>query len=345
MFKAEPKGWNPFRQYGRPILKRANAMAGAGRGIAGNPLTSALKRRLSEQRAKRQQIKKRKSSIPPQGIVEQDGMGGSVSKTHYGTRQPYLPLSVVQTLAPHRYAVNGASQLICGVNAQNAATALIMYKPSTDVNNFMGIAGLSATKVPKILCVKQYGEISMTNAMLSNAQITIYDCVARKDLVANSALPETAWSQGDSEENASSQIAILGQEPYESETFNQFWKVIKTTRLVLGQGAVHRHCVSGQPNRILSNSYTREVYGIQGLTQAVLVQLHGQPSNDSVTQTQVRSGNAVLNMIYKYEYDFKILQSNTTELTYVDNLSTKSFTVAEQLVDEGSGTIVTNAEG
>lgn len=325
----------------RQALRTVNNMLGAGRGISGNPLSTALHNRISSLRSIRSASSTRTQIV--HGTVEQEGVGGSLSKTYLGKKTPFVPKSVLRTLAPLRNSVNGAAQLIAGVGVQNAISPLILWNVN-DLATLMTRAGKTTTAVAKLIAESVYAECVMTNCFKSNCFVTIYDCIARKDIGSNNNTPLQSWSTGDSKENASSTITTLGQMPFESESFNQFWKVVRQTKVTLAQGATHRHCVSGSPNRTLSSTYTDEVYGVKGLTYGILIIIHGQPANDSVTQTQVRLGSAGLNIVYRYEYDFKSLDYNLTNTVYTNNLGT-SFTTAEQMVDPGSGEVETNAEG
>lgn len=275
------------------------------------------------------------------GYVSQDGTGGSISKTNHGYRKPYLPTSVLNTLAPYVDSANAQSQLISTVGLQNFSGILAIQLTSSQLSTMMSrVVPAGATN--RMILTKIHSEMLISNAQTGNVNITLYDWVARRDITtANAQNPATAWSTGITDESGTG-ATVVGALPFDSQLFNTYYKVVKVTKFLLGAGAVHRHVVDFAPNRFLNQELIQNTtYGIQGLTHGTLVVTSGMPANDSVTSTQVRLGSSTINVISSWEAQYKFPQNNSTKIFQTNALST-SFTVQEEIISTGGGGVVQN---
>lgn len=290
----------------------------------------------------KQYLRKKKggSNGIAQGRVMNEGTGGQFSMFNGPRHKSYLPKHVENALAPLVYQANAAYQLLSTVGKQNVLIPLGLNNPSITT-------GVTSDSVSNMMFVETTGDVTMNNIYLSNVYIIIYDVFARKDIgTANVGTPLLAWTQGNSDEGSANAYAVLGSTPWQSEAFNQFYRVAQVTNVVLAAGGTHVHKVRLHPNRLVNGSYaTYTPYGFRDLTYWTMIEIHGSPANDTTTQTQVSIGVGGLNIIADQEHKTKQIAKQTPIIVSVNSLRTTPFTVAEQVVNMGGTTIVAQAEG
>lgn len=278
------------------------------------------------------------------GRIMNEGTGGQFSSFSVKNGN-YLEPGVHSTLKFSKSIINGAGQLKSAVGLQNVAVGLVLYDQS-DISTISSDINGGANKRNALWLDKVSASLILSNIYLANCTVDIYDIVARKDngTVAIGG-PQNAWSQGNSDETAASEYLKLGNTPFSSDVFNQYYKVLQTTRVVLGGGQMHKHRVNLDVFKKMSASYlTYAGYQLRDLTYSCMIVVHGAPANDTTTQTQVSLGAGGVNYIFEKEYHTSFLQ-DFTSITYDHSNLLNAFTVAEQVVDVG-GTIVTpNVEG
>lgn len=93
------------------------------------------------------------------------------------------------------------------------------------------------------------------------------------------------------------------------------------------------------PNRTLNTDYVNQLsFGIQGLTNTLLVTAHGQVSDAVTGGAGPGIGALKLNCVVEYEIEYKVLANQVTTFVRVNNLPT-SFTGGESVVDVGGSTV------
>lgn len=341
-------GIQPFTGRGRSlggfratpsILRGLSNLAGA-TGLVGGTLGGAVTgRRYLKAKVSRMLAERRNTSSIQQGKVINEGTGGQYSSFTGPSGKSYLPDHVENALAPICLVTNSAAQLKSGVGIQQVATVGSLFAP------ILGTT-YTADTISRVIYDKATLDVTMNNIYLSNCYVIIYDIMCRKD-VGSSAInnPLSAWIQGDVDESATSAYTKLGSTPWQSDVFNQFYSVKQVTNVVLGAGATHVHKVRMSPKRLIPGSYgTYSPYGFKDLTYFCIVEIHGSPANDTVTQTQVSIGSGGLNYVSDKEEHIKQLENSTPKIVVTNNLI-GAFTTAEQVVNLGGSTIVPQAEG
>lgn len=179
----------------------------------------------------------------PQGRVMNEGTGGQYSMFTGKKGKNYLPPHVENALAPISIQNSGAMQVQSTVGLQNAISTLDLFAP--------GIAtAYTGDKITRVVYDHASGDVTLNNVQLSNAYVIIYDIVARKDVGSSSiATPLSAWSQGNTDEGTSNVYKQLGSTPWQSELFNQYYKVKQITNVVLCAGGTHVHKVRLTPKK------------------------------------------------------------------------------------------------
>lgn len=275
-----------------------------------------------------------------QGVVVNEGTGGQYSMFTQKAGKTYLPPHVENALAPQVIQANGATQLKSAVGLQNVSTPLNLFYPAIATT-------YTGDKISRVLYDTARGDVTINNIYLSNCYVIIYDIFSRKDAASGSAIssPSAAWGQGDTDESNTPAITYLGSSPWQSEAFNQFYRVAQVTNIVLGAGATHVHKVRLSPKRVIPAAYAYYSGGmLKDLTYWCMVEIHGSPANDTTTQTQVSVGVSGINIVNDQEHVIKQLLKSTPTIT-TNNGLLGSFTVGEQVVNTGGSTVVAQAEG
>lgn len=273
------------------------------------------------------------------GVVMNEGTGGQYSSYSGRPGKGFLPKYIEDKYAPQVVQTNLAGQLKSVIGLQTTASLLEFFSP-TNIDNFTG------DKVSNVLCYKATGTITLNNIYLSNVYITLYDIVARKDCNASAnSTPYLAWAQAAADESAAAAYTFVGSTPWQSECFNQFYKVNQVTNVVLGAGATHVHKVVIRPQRVINSAYSfYTTYCLKDLSQYVMITIHGSPANDTTTQTQVTIGAGGVNYVVDKEETYKVIQKQTPTIS-TNNTLLSAFGVAEQVVNLGGSTVTTNIEG
>lgn len=321
----------------RPKYAAIGALGRVGLNYAGYAIRKAARKYLHRKKEARDV----KTTIR-RGIVLNEGNGGQCSYFNYGSRskapmnkilKQSLPLQIIQANVAYQYKSGGG--------VQSVASDLYLVAPAITF-------ALTADDTSCSYIESARGKYTIENVMVCNCSITIYDCVARKDVaLAAISTPAAAWNQGDVDTTGHGSHVDqnrIGSTPFQSEAFNQYWKVLQTTDVVLGPGAQHQHIASSRPEKVFSGAYsTYTPYGFKDETVFTMIVLRGSPSNDSVTQTQVTLGAATINVIVEYEHRLRQMMKQTPTITCSNTLIT-AFSVSEQAYNQGSGATTTNTE-
>lgn len=278
------------------------------------------------------------------GSVVQEGPGGSLSDVYHRPGRLPIPRSVVKALSPYLYSNNAQGQSVGAIGRQTPVTLLNLGGAQELLTVSQLYTGAGA--VNKMLVETIRAQMLLSNNMLGPCSFTIYDIVARKDCSAASISdPASAWAQAISDESTGASFSyVVGATPFNAQAFTQYYKIVKTTKVVLGAGSVHRHVVTTRPNRILDYEYIgNTIYNIAGVSTFCMVVHNGMPACDSTTATSVRLGKSTLNLIGSWEYQVKFLANSSQKVVQVNNLTT-SFPVAEEIFNQGSGAPVANIQ-
>jgi hypothetical protein len=250
--------------------------------------------------------------------------------------------------APQFFVRNDA-----GVNNQSATGAqqAFQYGHFTygDLQAIRGESPDSPINASRVLLEYVEGEILFANAAVFTTSCTIYDVIARRDLpTVNCGDPNTAWFAGLQDEGAGGTgFTTVGAEPFQSELFNQYFKVHGKTKVDIPSGGTHRHVIRWRPNKVLHNEVmTNSVYsaggsnagGVADITVFTLIIFHGQPAHDSTTITSVTVSPASLDVIHKTSMKYRYLQESSTDWTRSNGLGT-TFAVGAQVVNDLVGQV------
>jgi len=155
----------------------------------------------------------------------------------------------------------------------------------------------------------------------TNAPTTVwlYDCVARKDSRVN---PQAAWVTGMVDQGSTGGELTPFSTPFQSDRFNQFWKVIGVKCIFLGAGDEHWHQLRHKVYRTFNDEYISGTnsYYLKGLTTFTMAVALGSLDNDSIVPAQVSFGAGRLNWFFSSRYTVNATTGNIHASTSVNAL-------------------------
>jgi len=254
---------------------------------------------------------------------------------------------LTQMGAPCRSLVQNSGQLIGNPGTQ--VTALVgqwfsvpdVYNISLDVPALNGVAG---GPLPTHFTVKSINaEVSFVNPSSLPMIYDVYDIVARKDVPNSATLPSPAldvtnpigaWHTGLLVQSLTinggggSPIAFeneLGSRPIDSQLFNDYFRILKHTPIVLPQAATHIHKVNVTSNRVfdrneiaLAQNYLN---GLANTTQYTIVICRGSVGMETSSGL---SATTTLPPMLRYvtveRYTYSYLQASGSSWQFKDSV-------------------------
>jgi len=297
--------WNLGRQVGRSLKRKFQEIK-------------------SESKAKR--VKREFKSAPTIGVQLPTGGGDSMSR-FFLKRNNTTKIGKLE-LVPQVIINNSALRTESQIGQQNAVL-IGDYYTNLDVNLHFALANTSNSA--KVLLKSVHGESLITNQENVNARITIYDIMSRRDGAAGASDPYVAFRDGflDSTNGAAGDFVVPGATPFSNPRFVEWFKVLKTTNVILSPGACHSHVVDYKINKLYSHEVTNLTTSscLAGVTLFTMIIYHGSPINDITTQTQVSLSHIALDVVQKESYHFAYAAVNNA-VSDINQGLPLSFTVA-----------------
>lgn len=274
-----------------------------------------------------------------EGSVINEGVGGQYSEFNYSGPSTHFVAKLAKEVAPASYITNGAGQQLVTAGVQAPFLAMSMADSAS-----MNLIS-SSSKVLRLVLKSAIGEVFMANGFKANVRMTIYDIIARRDQPTTSIQnPYAAWGQGSTDAALGTALTTVGGTPWETDTFNHFYKVLQRTELVLAGGAVHRHRVKLNYNKLIAGAEATYYSGWKDVTYHCMVVISGQPAHDTTTKTAVTLGTGGIDYTYQIDQKWCSVSNNQVQLYRTNNLATNTFAVGEAAVLIGGTATGTNAE-
>lgn len=276
--------------------------------------------------------------------AKQSGQGGSFSNFFYGKRKlPKGYRSIKKAMSNNYVAINSATRITQTAGQQAVKSVQSLFNAG-DLSTLS--ARIQNNQTNRFCAESCSSEIMITNQDLGNVKIMIYDLIARRDatLAMTPVYPDAAWqtSYGD-EGGANADYQVVGSTPFSSDLFVQYYKVLKVTHVILGQGQCHIHRVKFSPNRVIDGETLQYTTGnLKGLSVFQMIVAYGTPCNDATTKTTVSTGQVALDVVTRRQYKYTWINDNDTNWFKTDNLP-HSFAVNQEEINIGSGAIINDA--
>lgn len=316
-------------------------------------LGKKLVRFMGEQKAKRKLFRETRKSTGSQTTLKgrQITTGGGDSESYFTLKKKPSSVSfkVMKDLPVSTVVNNSAQRVVAPIGLQNYFVLGDYFSDDDVVLNFTLLFGNAAGAAQgcKLGLLNVHSVGMITNQENVNARITLYDVLAKKDTDSVVSNPYDAVSTGynDIGNGASTDFTILGSTPFDTPRFTEYFKVLKTTEVVLSPGQCHVHKVHYAPNLIFSKTRAARIAGsgIGGLTIYTLVRVHGTPINDQTTESQVSTSAIALSVTQHECYHVKNI-SQASPNCDINNTLPAAFSVGGSVMaDDGNVQAETDA--
>lgn len=287
---------------------------------------------------------------------------------HLATRlrkAPYLMSKVaVSTISSDQYAFRQNSTYgFQGVSSMGLLTQQYLAKlplyPTTS-------PGVSLSLPYRILVQSIVSNITIANACTAPVELELYDIVLKRDLplalqwkqnanvwTVGLAYPDQCWDMGSYANNntiptgGTGPQANIAASPFDSTLFNAYFKVKKRTKVLLGQGGIHRHTIVSTPNKILDSVLFNQVsnasmttptsgnLGWKSLTSFCMVVQKGTPCSNAETATDVTTSETHVDIVQDWRIKWTWVSDSTYGVQNNDSLTTPA---SGQIINVGNGT-------
>lgn len=357
---SRPSTWQAAYGFGRGVYRAAKAVS---RGVR------TAKRLRSGKSTSRTTTKTKKRFESPKS----DHFAGSVSSLRigFGVKQQWLRGFMKKYARPHILRMTHAESQAVGVGRQTYAllrpvdvTGITTdwFIPSWTLNQHLieiqdgtGLSLIPGTPATNDRLVINFIKIrvAMRNMSTDKCFVKLYDCVPRHDQIvtATSPLdPASAWTQGLSDESVTvplsgiptaANYATVGNTPFQSEKFTEYYHVKKVNSFSLQPGGEHVHHVTIRPGRVFKKYAMQQFTQMAHLSWSGLMVFYGDIVKDQVTPFATSTGQSEISTVITTTVEFTTLTKVMKTFSTYENLPTVLTTPA--VVQVATGGITADA--
>lgn len=284
-----------------------------------------VKKSYKKRYTKKRQFKRRnyrKKSIYSKVRFQQGGRCSfSYCKHILNKRKPKILKS--ELLSRNTYYYSGAARISAGVGTQNPSCP-VWVLDAADLTTMSSVI-TSNNQTQRFFVDNVRFNANFTNQDITPCRLTIYDCIARRDMVQALSnvvgTPAYAWLTGFTDMSVatpSTTFAYPGMTPFMSNDFTQYWKVVNVSEVYLLPGNVHNHHYSQIVNKIMNDAVVNyETLNIRNLTYVPMFVVEGSPANNLTSaSTTISMSQANLDCVYDYKVSFQALQSSVQNVSF-----------------------------
>lgn len=230
---------------------------------------------------------------------------------------------------------NSSGNVACTVGTQGTHQLFIL--PKSSLTLMESTAAGAATVNPVRLFI--YGvkfTYSVRNQSNANAKCTLYDIVTRKDPVTAAIdSPVEAWDKGMADFGMFTPSNVVGQTPFRSPEFRQYFRVQKVTSFNLEPGQQHEHVVHNKYNKMISSERFQNVPGTTaaGLTRFSLLVFHGSLAHETAPPNAVTTTAVGLDWYQRTEFTYGFIEKVQPTYAFTDALP-KTVTNLDMMVEQ-----------
>lgn len=152
---------------------------------------------------------------------------------------------------------------------------------------------------------------SMDYRMINNTTnqifVTIYDLISRTDVPYDNSQnqPTICWQASVADTGSTMLTTDIGCTPYMGGRFGEYYKILRTRKLIMNPGEAHRHYVRTNENRFIprykwiGNSSSNDLVNIAGLTKHTLFVVSGGTANEAGITATVGTSIAALDITWQ----------------------------------------------
>lgn len=287
------------------------------------------------------------------------GATGMITQSEFSLHNsPSKKVAAMEMVVPTKVLTsNSAYAFSCDAGFQNYVSSIALGTPTLQALTQLlpDLSGNQQSGTKRLVVKSHELDFVMTNNTNATLELEIYDIVLRKDLpgtnytTSNGLVynlppsPDGYWAQGTlaSEGRATTftppPSQLLGVQPYDSQFFKDYFKVMQKRTIHLPLGAGHRHQVKLSPNEMITQATATSstIVGWKGLSVYQMFVLRGFPLTDtSANEVTTSSGNLSIVSSQRTRYCF--VADTSSSGSYQDTLTTPA-AIDESLINAATG--------
>lgn len=258
------------------------------------------------------------------------GDNSSISATYLRSRFGKIPRAIYTKMLGVQTRVESSSGTTSSTTGRQAVWNFInLTRPTLEALK-EEVLGVSENEA-KFVIQRARHRLHIKNQSNNAGKLLLYDIeVIRMPPSSSFDTLTECWVKGlvDMGDTTSTQT-IVGQTPFTSPEFRQYFRIKKVTHVPLEPGQQHEHCVTNYINRVVSSTTWANhtgVLSIPGLTTCVMAVWHGSLGHESATPSTVTYLPMKLDFAVTQEVKFgyvvqsapKLVVTSTHPTTLVD---------------------------
>lgn len=281
------------------------------------------------------------------------GVGGQTQLNHK-FRPDRRAFTMEKVGARNSYSTNAAYRIDVASGFQQAEIKQTADAPTlglimSTLNNGTHIGQYALANVNAVF--------SIANNSSSSAHIDVYDIVYKRSTptvytnfhgtVFNQNEAFTLWRGGLQDQDTAGLATAYEQlmcKPTASRMFNDYVKVLRCKRILLGSGSTHEHRVNLRYNKVISSdvigtnsnsTVNNGIYCLQGLTHSCMIVAYGSPASTGSSMGDgvlVSTAPVAIDVVYQAQYNYTWVSDATNTWNSQDNLSSFAPGLGQQVV-------------
>lgn len=236
--------------------------------------------------------------------------------------------STLKGLSLNRITYYAQTSFASGQGAQSVNTVGTYFPTSVIATMFNNTGTIGSNTSPNLFIHSVKAKHYFTNICNATIQIMLYNITVKSGISGSTPMdPYTLWTQGLTNETASSVATQVDQVPTASNQFNKFFKIRRRSRVFLKPGETYIHFVSIQPRMWLNYEVPNEQLIVPRLSEFLMVVCHGcdvekdstAPNNCNLASSDV---GHVSQIIYTSQFRNKLSDTSNTVGSNLPTLAT-----------------------
>lgn len=258
----------------------------------------------------------------PQVNTHGDNQSSSVNSIGKKWLTRFDKMMMKKIVSPQTVFLNATGNAASTQGKQNNLSFSFMTKSTLTALETAANGGVSTNNPVKFFLKNGKSILRLRNCVNTNCKLSIYDIVTKRappDTTLDT--PNEAWVKGVTDFGTATGANTVGQTPYRSPEFNQYYSVNRVTTVSLEPGQQHDHTVYHRWNRIVDSiQFQNNVsQALPGLTRFVMIVFHGTLGHESATPNNVTYMPITLDYANSYEYTYGWIEKTQKAYTITDN--------------------------
>lgn len=181
---------------------------------------------------------------------------------------------------------------------------------------------------------------TLVNQDIANAKLTLYYCRARRDVPASETNINTIFSAGLADPASATSLpgaTDINVTPFMSPRFCAYFKIYKTKVVILPGGGTIQLKVSSSRRKTINPTVdiSTDLIAHRNLTKFIFLKVEGQPTNDSVTKTNLGQTTPRIDVVNKLQIEFTWIADISRNINLISASGFNTVTLADVTSEMG----------